>query len=149
MNFAVIGLGRMGGAVAYRAAVMGHQVFGFDPDKESCEHARKEGIEIVDSIAQIASKADVFWLMVPAGEVVDAVIQDLRPHLKAGNIIIDGGNSNYKDSIRRAQLLQADGITFLDCGTSGGLYGRSYGFCLMIGGDQSSFFKIHEILETI
>lgn len=149
MNFGVIGLGRMGGAVAYRAAIMGHIVFGYDTDKEKCEHAKKEGIEIIDSIAELAKKADVFWLMVPAGETVDKVIQELRKHLKAGDIIIDGGNSNYKDTIRRAELLDADGIVFLDCGTSGGLYGRNYGFCLMIGGDSAAFIKVHPILETI
>lgn len=149
MKFGVIGLGRMGGAIAFRAIEAGHEVFGFDPDAHNGAQATKEGVCVVDAVAALASQVNIFWLMVPAGQVVDAVINELRQHLKAGDIIIDGGNSNFKDSIRRAQELEKSGIFFLDCGTSGGLYGRSYGFCLMVGGDHASYIKIHEILEAI
>lgn len=149
MKLGVIGLGRMGGAIAYRAVTMGHDVFGYDPNTTHALESDREGVKILGSLKEMAAQTNVFWLMVPAGEIVDAVIHDLRSHLKAGDIIIDGGNSNFKDSIRRAKLLAQDGIFFLDCGTSGGLYGRSYGFCLMIGGDQASYIKIHEILEAI
>ncbi len=149
MKLGVIGLGRMGGAIAYRAVIMGHDVFGYDPDTTNSLEADKDGVTILGSLAQMAQQTNVFWLMVPAGEVVDQVIGDLRPHLKAGDIIIDGGNSNFKDTIRRAQQLKEYGILFLDCGTSGGVYGRSYGFCLMVGGDHASYIKIHEILEAI
>jgi len=149
MKLGIIGLGRMGGAIAFRAVAMGHEVIGFDLSKENADQARKEGVTMVGSIADVAKEANVIWLMVPAGDPVDEVINELRTKLKAGDIIVDGGNSNYKDSIRRAESLAHDGIFFLDCGTSGGLYGRSYGFCLMVGGDHASYIKIHELLEAI
>lgn len=149
MKLGIIGLGRMGSAIAYRVIQAGHEVVGFDPSKEMSSEAEKMGVTMVPTIAEVATQTDFIWLMVPAGDPVDEVIQELRPHLKAGNILIDGGNSNFKDSIRRAEVLASDGIYFLDCGTSGGVYGRSYGFCLMVGGDQASYIKIHELLVAI
>lgn len=149
MKIGIIGLGRMGGAIAYRVIQAGHEVIGFDPNNETRKEAEEMGAQCVNTIAELAAQTNVIWLMVPAGSPVDEVINELRPKLKAGDIIIDGGNSNFKDSIRRAQALAADKIQFLDCGTSGGLYGRSYGFCLMLGGDHASYIKIHEFLEAI
>lgn len=149
MKIGIIGLGRMGGAIAYRVLQAGHEVVGFDPHPGTRQEAEEMGAQCVDTIAEIAARTNIVWLMVPAGEPVDEVISELRTKLKAGDIIVDGGNSNFKDSIRRAQLLAADGIEFLDCGTSGGLYGRSYGFCLMLGGDHASYIKMHELLVAI
>jgi 6-phosphogluconate dehydrogenase len=149
MKIGIIGLGRMGGAIAYRLLQAGHEVIAFDPHAATRQEAQDMGAQCVDTIVDIAAQTNIVWLMVPAGDPVDEVINELRPKLKAGDIIIDGGNSNFKDSIRRAQLLATDGIQFLDCGTSGGLYGRSYGFCLMLGGDHASYIKIHELLVAI
>jgi len=149
MKIGIIGLGRMGGAIAYRVLQAGHEVVGFDPHAETRQEAVAMGVQCVDAIADIVAHTNIVWLMVPAGDPVDEVISELRPKLKAGDIIIDGGNSNFKDSIRRAQMLATDGIQFLDCGTSGGLYGRSYGFCLMLGGDHASYIKMHELLVAI
>lgn len=149
MKFGVIGLGRMGSAIAFRAVAAKHEVLGFDPSAQSRQQAEAEGIPTCASILEIAAHTNVIWLMVPAGDVVDAVINELRPVLKPGMIIIDGGNSNFKDSKRRAEQLQKDGIIFLDCGTSGGLYGRNFGFCLMIGGNHEAYIKIHPLLEAL
>ncbi len=148
MNMGLIGLGRMGNAIGFRLVEAGHTVIGFDENKDAQNEAKKVGIQIVRSIKDVAEQTRVIWLMVPIA-VVDAVIAQLVPHLKGGDIIIDGGNSFYKDSIRRAKELASHDIIFLDCGTSGGVMGRSYGFCLMVGGDEDAFIKIHALLAAI
>lgn len=139
MKIGVIGLGRMGSAIAARLVEDGHTVFGFDVNQETRLNARKEGIITVESLTEIAQHVRIFWLMVPAGEIVDITIQALIPFLQAGDIIVDGGNSRFTDSIKRAQELEQKHITFVDCGTSGGLEGRTVGFCLMIGGKKHVF----------
>jgi len=148
MKLAVIGLGKMGLAIALRAHSAQVSVSGYDRDAVINKHAQKEGITVVDSIAALAD-AHVYMIMVPAGKIVDAVITDLLPILKAGDVVIDGGNSHYKDSIRRAEQLAAHGINFLDCGTSGGIHGLQHGFCLMVGGEQSAYDAVLPILKTI
>jgi 6-phosphogluconate dehydrogenase len=91
----------------------------------------------------------IFWLMVPHGELVDQVIAQLRPLLKAGDIVIDGGNSNFSDSMRRAQELALGSINFIDCGTSGGVHGRVHGFCLMVGGNKKAYDHIEPLLHAV
>ena len=149
MKLGLIGLGRMGNAIAQRVIDAGHQVIGFDQSPASCAQAEQLGVTIVSSAQEVAQRARIVWLMVPAGEVVDSVLALLRPHLHKDDIIIDGGNSHFKDSIRRAKELEQHGIYFLDCGTSGGLHGRENGFSLMVGGDEASYIKIHPLLEAI
>jgi len=150
MNIAIIGLGRMGQALAYRAIKGGFSVFGFDINAASCAAAEKEGVQIVVRIDDFAHKnIDVFWLMVPQGELVDKVIAQLQPMLKAGGIIVDGGNSKFSDSMRRAQELALDNIYFIDCGTSGGIHGRDNGFCLMVGGDKKAYDILEPLLKAI
>ena len=150
MNVAMIGLGKMGEALAYRALQAGYSLFGFDVNAESCAAAQKNGVQIVSSIDDFADKnIQVFWLMVPQGELVDKVIAQLRPILKAGDIIIDGGNSKFSDSMRRAQELAIDDVFFIDCGTSGGVHGREHGFCLMVGGDKKAYDTIAPLLLSV
>jgi 6-phosphogluconate dehydrogenase len=149
MKLGIIGLGKMGNAIAQRAIDAGHQVIGFDPSPVACKQAEELGVTIVPSHADIAKHARIIWLMVPAGDIVDATLALLQPHLHKDDIIIDGGNSHFKDSIRRAKELEQHGIYFLDCGTSGGLHGREIGFSLMVGGDEASYIKIHSLLESI
>lgn len=149
MKLGIIGLGKMGNAIAQRVVDAGHQVIGFDPSLVACTQAEQLGVTIVPSHADIAKHARIIWLMIPAGEAVDAVLALLLPHLQKDDIIIDGGNSHFKDSIRRAKELAQKDIYFLDCGTSGGLYGREIGFSLMVGGDEASYIKIHSLLEAI
>jgi len=148
MKIGIIGLGRMGNSIAFRAIEGGHEVVGYDNYIEARKKAEKIGVTVVDSIAAIAEDVRIFWLMVPVSSVED-VIRDLRSHIKAGDIIVDGGNSKYTDSIRRAHALAEEHIFFLDCGTSGGVQGRGEGFCLMVGGDNAIYTKIHPLLTAI
>lgn len=150
MNVAMIGLGRMGESLAYRAIKAGFTVFGFDVNADSCAAAAQDGVQIVATINDFADKdIHIFWLMVPQGELVDKVIAQLRPVLKAGDIVIDGGNSKFSDSMRRAQELALDSINFIDCGTSGGIHGREHGFCLMVGGDEKAYDIIEPLLKAV
>lgn len=150
MNVGMIGLGKMGEALAYRAVKAGFTIFGFDLSPDNCAIAAQSGVKIVNSIAEFADKdIHVFWLMVPQGEIVDKVIAQLRSITTAQDIIIDGGNSKFSDSIRRAQELALDDIYFIDCGTSGGVHGRSNGFCLMVGGDQKAYDRIEPLLQSV
>ncbi len=148
MNVGVVGLGRMGFAIAVRLLNAGHQVVGLDHSEEIKKKAAEIGVTVADDIKDVAEQTDVVWIMVPISQV-DTVIKDVRPHLKAGDIIVDGGNSFYKDSQRREKELSADGIFFLDCGTSGGIEGEGRGFCLMVGGDEASYTKIHPVFAAI
>ena len=148
MNIAVVGLGRMGNAIAFRANSAGHTVIGYDADADACARAKEMGIEIAANLQELASKARIFWLMVPI-DAVGETVKILQQYCKAGDIIIDGGNSLYTDSIERAHALEMDNIHFLDCGTSGGVQGRAIGFCLMVGGDHDAYTKVHSVLTAI
>jgi len=149
MNVGVIGLGRMGFAIAKRLMQAGHTVIGYDSDKETRHKAYEAGMNVVEHISEVGVQARVTWIMVPAGKAVDDVLKELLPNLEAQDVIVDGGNSFYKDSMRRAQMLAATDICYLDCGTSGGMYGAEYGFCLMIGGHRAGYDKIEPLLEAI
>ncbi len=150
MNIAIIGLGRMGEALAYRAVKAGFSIFGFDLSVDSCAAAAKDGVQVVATMHDFAGKnIDVFWLMVPQGELVDRVIAQLHPMLKKGNIIIDGGNSKFSDSMRRAQELALNDLYFIDCGTSGGIHGRENGFCLMVGGDKKAYDRVEPLFKAV
>jgi len=150
MNVAIIGLGKMGEALAYRAVKGGFTVFGFDPNADSCATAAKNGVHIVNNVADFAHRnINVYWLMVPQGELVDRVINQLRPIMQQNDIIIDGGNSKFTDSMRRAEELVLHNIYFIDCGTSGGIHGREDGFCLMVGGNKKAYDIIEPLLRAI
>lgn len=149
MNIGIIGLGRMGEAIVFRLLESGHEVVCFDKNEQARNAVAVLGATVADSIEDLAKQVHTFWLMVPAGDVVDAVIKELHPYLSAGDIIIDGGNSKYSDSIRRAKELQNHDVFFLDCGTSGGMHGRADGFCLMVGGDKVAYTKAHQFFVAI
>ncbi|MCX5922180.1 MAG: decarboxylating 6-phosphogluconate dehydrogenase [Candidatus Dependentiae bacterium] len=149
MKLGIIGLGRMGAGVAERVLKAGHEVIGFDLDQTNKDAASALGVQVVASLAEVATLSPVVWLMVPQGPIVDKVIQELLPHMQANSILIDGGNSNYLDSMRRAQMLATHAISYLDCGTSGGLLGRTQGYCLMIGGDKTAYDSINPLLSAI
>jgi 6-phosphogluconate dehydrogenase len=149
MNVGVIGLGKMGNAIAYRLVQAGHTVYGFDPYDEAKLEAEKAGVMVASTVSDVAKEARVIWLLVPAGEPVDNVIAELLPHLHPGDIIVDGGNSKYTDSIRRATQLKTNDIIFLDCGTSGGVHGRTNGFCLMFGGDKAAYASLASLCEAV
>lgn len=150
MKYALIGLGKMGQALAYRALQAGHEIIGFDIDADNCKYAAELGVQIVSSIADFAHKdIHLFWLLVPQGNIIDEVIKQLLPIMKPDDIIIDGGNSKFTDSIRRAQELALHNIFFIDCGTSGGVHGKENGFCLMVGGDQKAYETIEPLLQSV
>lgn len=148
MNIGIIGLGRMGHGIAQRLINQGHNVFGCDPNTDAQGQAALIGVQIV-TLEQMPRHTQVIWLMVPVGSPVDDVLKIIIPHCSHEHIIIDGGNSYYKDSMRRAQELAHQRILFLDCGTSGGLHGQEKGYCLMIGGDTHAYEVVLPALRAI
>lgn len=152
MQIGLIGLGKMGYNLALNLRDHQHEVVAYDINPETIDQAATEGIKTAFTIPQVAEKLTgrkVIWIMVPAGDPVDAVIKQLLPHLAPNDIIIDGGNSNYKDSIVRAENLKARQLYFLDCGTSGGLSGARHGACTMVGGDPAAFAYCEQIFKDI
>ncbi len=152
MEIGIVGLGKMGGNMAERLRRGGHKVVGFDfaeaPVKKLAE-AGGVGVRSLEDIVKNLSTPRVVWLMVPAGDPVDETIAKLKPHMQQGDIFIDGGNSNYKDTIRRAKALKEEGFGFVDVGTSGGVWGITEGYGMMVGGDEDVVEYIRPILETL
>lgn len=149
MKVGIIGLGKMGKAIAQRLLNAQHEVFGFDADQQTLDQASKIGVKKSKNLEELTKNVRILWLMVPAGEIVDKVLEELRPYLIGRDIIIDGGNSKFTDSIRRAEELATIGVHFLDCGTSGGLRGEDIGFSLMVGGNYDAFKEIEPLLQAI
>ena len=152
MELAMIGLGKMGLNMATRLARAGHRLIGYARSAGSVEAAVKNGAEGAGSLKEAVSKLKpprIVWLMVPSGEVTEKTIQELSSLLSKGDIVIDGGNSNYKDTVRHATMLEPKGIEFVDCGTSGGIWGLSEGYSLMIGGKPEVVEKMRPIFETL
>ena len=145
-EIALIGLGKMGGNMAQRLMAGGHRVVAFDRDANAVKALADHGAAPAQSLADVAAQLSaprVVWVMVPSGAPTEATIDEIAGHLAKGDVIIDGGNSNWKDSQRRGETLRARGIHFLDAGTSGGIWGLKNGYCLMIGGDAAAY-KIAE-----
>ncbi|WP_313756809.1 phosphogluconate dehydrogenase (NAD(+)-dependent, decarboxylating) [Tissierella sp.] len=152
MEVGIIGLGKMGYNLALNLKKNGHKVVAYDVSEENVKNIIEKEIEGVFSIEDLVSKLNnrkIIWLMIPAGEIVDEVIKELLNYLSDRDIIIDAGNSNYKDSIRRYNYLKEKNIEFLDCGTSGGPSGALNGACLMIGGDENIYNYCEEMFEAI
>jgi len=152
MNLGMVGLGKMGGNMAERLVRGGHRVVGFDLDDATAVEAESEGVEIAATLMDMANAMPsprVVWLMVPAGEIVDKVIAEISPHLEAGDVIVDGGNSNYKDTVRRAAELEEAGIHLIDVGTSGGVWGLAEGYSMMVGGSDVAIEILTPALLTL
>jgi 6-phosphogluconate dehydrogenase len=153
MELALIGLGKMGLNMATRLARGGHRVVGYARTKESVDAAIKNGAEgaysLEEAIGKLTSSPKIVWVMVPAGAVTTETIEKAAALLNKGDIIIDGGNSNYKDTIKHAEMLAAKGIEFVDSGTSGGIWGLSEGYSLMIGGKPEVVERMRPIFETL
>jgi 6-phosphogluconate dehydrogenase len=137
MRVAMIGLGKMGGNMTARLLRKGHEVVAFDRSAEAVQHVASLGAKSAGDLKAVVAALQaprVVWIMVPAGAPVDETIETLVPMLAKGDVIIDGGNSKYTDSLRRAKSLESRGIEFVDAGTSGGVWGLENGYCLMVGG---------------
>ncbi|RNE91803.1 phosphogluconate dehydrogenase (NAD(+)-dependent, decarboxylating) [Marichromatium sp. AB32] len=151
MQLGMIGLGRMGANMVQRLLAAGHQCVVYDRDPAAVaalvEHGASGAADIAELCAQLAAPRHV-WIMVPAS-VVDSVIDVLEPQLETGDAIIDGGNSNYRDDIAHAARLAPAGIHFIDCGTSGGVWGRERGYCLMVGGAAEAVARLEPILADL
>ena len=152
MELGMIGLGRMGGNMVQRLLRGGHRVVVYDPRAEAVQTLTGEGAagatSIPDLVAQLAPPRAV-WIMVPAGEPTESTVEAVAEALSSGDAIIEGGNSNYKDSVRRAAALQSRGISFLDAGTSGGVWGLQEGYSLMVGGDAEVFQRLEPVFQTL
>src|SRR3954469_16996181 len=152
MRLAMIGLGRMGGNMSERLIKGGHEVVAFDRTRDVVDKYVAQGATGAYAIADVPGKLSaprIVWIMVPSGKPVDETIASLLPGLAKGDVIIDGGNSNFHDTMRRAAQLEAKGIHFVDCGTSGGIWGLANGYCLMIGASPDAFQLCEPIFKTL
>jgi len=152
MRLALIGLGRMGSNIARRLMQGGHEVVAFDLNSDSVAQLAKEGAVGAGSLAEVAAKLTgprIFWVMLPAGGPTETTIATLRELAQPGDVIIDGGNSFFKDDVRRARECMGCGVHYVDVGTSGGVWGLERGYCLMIGGDSDVVKQLDPIFATL
>jgi len=148
----MIGLGRMGANMATRLLRGGHAVVGFDPKAEAREALSKAGGAGAASLSELVAQLPaprVLWLMVPAGAITESTLTELLPLLAPGDTVVDGGNSNYQDTLRRAQLCAQQQVAMVDCGTSGGVWGLEGGYSLMIGGDEAVVARLDPLFATL
>lgn len=152
MKIGIIGLGKMGGNIVKRLLNMKHDVLIYDVDKTLIDKYAQYGAFPTYSIEELCNSLDnlkIIWLMIPAGKPTDETVRSLEDYLNKDDIIIDGGNTLYCDSIKRAKELKKSGINLLDVGTSGGIWGLQNGFCLMIGGDYNSYLEVEPIFKDL
>lgn len=152
MELGMIGLGKMGAFMTERLVRGGHRVIGFDRDAAAVKRVVDKGAAGIDSLEKLVGQLKTpraIWLMVPSGAPVDQTIDLLTPHMTPGDTIIDGGNSYYKDSLRRATALQQKKMNFVDCGTSGGVWGLTEGYSMMVGGDADVVKRLAPIFQTL
>ena len=152
MKLGMIGLGKMGANMAQRLLQGGQAVVGFDPKSEARSALEAKGGGSADSLQSLVAALPApraIWMMVPAGSITEGTIASLIELLAPGDIVVDGGNSNYKDTLRRAALFSAKGIQFVDCGTSGGVWGLAEGYSMMIGGDVAAVETLRPVFEAL
>ena len=152
MELGMVGLGRMGGNMAQRLVNAGHRVITYDRDTDAVMASAGFGGEGATSLGDVVSRLTIpraLWIMVPAGQTTEDVIDELAQLLSSGDAILDGGNANYKDSMRRGEKLGAQGIDFIDVGTSGGIWGLTEGYSLMVGGDETAIRRLEPIFHAL
>jgi 6-phosphogluconate dehydrogenase len=152
MELGMVGLGKMGAFMVERLVRGGHRIVGYDRDAAAVARVVSVGAEGADSLTSLAAKVKqprAIWIMVPSGAPVDDTIAAFLPNLDKGDTLIDGGNSNYKDSQRRAADVKGQGFQFVDVGTSGGVWGLKEGYSMMVGGDQAAVERLRPIFETL
>jgi 6-phosphogluconate dehydrogenase len=148
----MIGLGRMGGNIVRRLMRHGHQCVVYDVNPASVKQLADEGAIPANDLKQFVASLELprtVWLMLPSGAITEAAVDQMHELLQSGDILIDGGNSNFQDDVRRAQSFQGQGLRYLDVGTSGGVWGLERGYCLMIGGDASAFEHLNPIFRDL
>jgi 6-phosphogluconate dehydrogenase len=152
VQLGIVGLGRMGSNIARRLIRDGHHVVGYNRTPEPVAALVAEGgagAASLDELVAALEKPRAVWIMLPAGRITESVLWDLAERLGPGDAIIDGGNTHYADDLRRSAQLAELGIAYLDCGTSGGVFGLERGFCLMIGGDESAFHRLEPVFRSL
>jgi 6-phosphogluconate dehydrogenase len=152
MQIGMVGLGRMGANMTARLVRGGHEVVAFDVNPEAVAKASGNGAAGASSLKELVEKVATpraIWLMLPAGEITQSTIDELETLLKPGDVIVDGGNSRYTDSVDRATQLFKRGISFIDAGVSGGIWGLEEGFCLMVGADPEEFARLEPVFSTL
>src|SRR3990172_326093 len=152
MDVGLIGLGRMGGNMAERLIKAGHKIIGYARTKKTVDRFREKGLFGAYSLEDLVKKVSLprtILMMIPAGESVDRTINALMPYLNKGDVMIDGGNSYYKDTLRRAKVLKNEGISYVDVGTSGGVWGLKEGYSLMVGGEEKVVESLRPIFESL
>ncbi len=152
MKIGMVGLGRMGANMALRLMRGGHHVAAYDPDPKPREELAAHGAVAAPTLAALVGMLPApraVWVMVPAGEITDAALDELFALLAAGDTVIEGGNSNYKDTQRRGNAFAKKGIDYVDCGTSGGIWGLENGYSLMVGGEEAAVERLRPIFETL
>ena len=152
MNIIIVGLGKMGGNIAKNLLKDNHNIIGFDSDKNQCNNIKKYGAKIIDSLEDINSldlSPKIVWMMLPAGKITQKTFTKLLSILSPEDIIIDGGNSNYKLTRERFSEAKIRNIHFVDCGTSGGIWGLKNGYCLTIGGEKNIYEKLRPIFNSL
>ena len=152
MKLGMVGLGRMGANMAQRLMTGGHEVVGFDPNLGARQALVAKGAQEAKSLEAMLGKLEkpkIVWIMVPAGTITDETLTKLLPLLSPGDTVIDGGNSNYKDTLRRGKAYADEKVNFVDCGTSGGIWGITEGYSMMIGGDTAAVEALRPIFEVL
>ena len=152
MEIGMVGLGRMGGAMAQRLLRAGHRVVAYDPRPEAVQALEAVGSLGAGSLGDLVDRLSsprAVWVMAPVGEATETVIEEMAVLLEPGDAVIDGGNSNYRDSVRRAAALKEQGIDFMDVGTSGGIWGLTEGYSLMVGGDAEVYARLEPIFRAL
>jgi 6-phosphogluconate dehydrogenase len=152
MQLGMVGLGRMGANLVRRLMRAGHECVVYDVGADKVEALVKEGAtgsDSLDDFVQKLTKPRAAWVMVPAGELTHQTVKDLAERMDADDVIIDGGNTYYRDDVQRAKELKSKGVHYIDVGTSGGVWGLDRGYCLMIGGEQEAVERLHPIFEAI
>jgi 6-phosphogluconate dehydrogenase len=152
MELGIVGLGRMGANMARRLMRDGHRIVAYDVNADAVSALAGEGADGASSLKDLAAKLSApraVWVMVPSGEITEKTVEDVAAVLEAGDAIVDGGNSYYRDDIRRAEMLREKGLDFVDCGTSGGVFGLERGYCLMIGGPDGAVERLDPIFASL
>src|SRR5690349_13633343 len=152
MQLGIVGLGRMGGNISRRLMRAGHQTVVYDRNTSAIDALAKNGAAgaggLADMVKQLTPPRAV-WVMLPAGAITEATVNELAGLMQQGDVIIDGGNSYYKDDIRRAKALREKGLIYVDVGTSGGVFGLERGYCMMIGGDEAAVRRLDPIFAAL